>query len=172
MHYARTGGRPRSCATAAEGAKGSKLKFVPDVVEEIVEPGASATDDHRPKFRRMMDAASEKPALFETNIILLFSRFFRDQIQLEFYLRRLAKNGVKLTSITQDLGDDPISGMMGRSWRFSANTSPRRAPSTPCKRFVKTPARVIGTQGRLTATALWRRNNVVSGRRRSSPIHF
>ena len=36
------------------------------------------------------------------------SRFFRDQFQLEFYVRRLAKNGVRLTSITQDLGDDPM----------------------------------------------------------------
>lgn len=83
-----------------------------EVVEEFVEPGASATDDRRPEFQRMMDAASEKPAPFDTIIVHSFSRFFRDQFQLEFYFRRLAKNGVKLTSITQDLGDDPISGMM------------------------------------------------------------
>jgi DNA invertase Pin-like site-specific DNA recombinase len=41
-----------------------------------------------------------------------FSRFFRDQFQLEFYVRRLAKNGVRLLSITQELGDDPMSNMM------------------------------------------------------------
>lgn len=83
-----------------------------EVVAEYVEPGASATDDKRPEFQRMMDAASEKPAPFDCIIVHSFSRFFRDQFQLEFYFRRLAKNGVKLTSITQDLGDDPISGMM------------------------------------------------------------
>lgn len=41
-----------------------------------------------------------------------FSRFFRDQFQLEFYVRRLAKNGVRLVSITQELGDDPMSNMI------------------------------------------------------------
>ncbi|MBN9561779.1 MAG: recombinase family protein [Alphaproteobacteria bacterium] len=85
-----------------------------EVVAEFVEPGASATDDKRPEFQKMMDAASEKPAPFDCIIVHSFSRFFRDQFQLEFYFRRLAKNGVKLTSITQDLGDDPISGMMRR----------------------------------------------------------
>jgi DNA invertase Pin-like site-specific DNA recombinase len=41
-----------------------------------------------------------------------FSRFFRDQFQLEFYVRQLAKNGVRLVSITQELGDDPMSNMI------------------------------------------------------------
>lgn len=83
-----------------------------DVVAEFVEPGASATDDRRPEFQRMMDAAQTKPAPFNVIIVHSFSRFFRDQFQLEFYVRRLAKNGVKLVSITQDLGDDPMSVMM------------------------------------------------------------
>ncbi|MGE3363940.1 MAG: recombinase family protein [Rhizobiaceae bacterium] len=83
-----------------------------EVVAEFVEPGASATDDKRPAFQRMMDEASQRPAPFDTIIVHSFSRFFRDQFQLEFYVRRLAKNGVRLTSITQDLGDDPMSVMM------------------------------------------------------------
>ncbi len=41
-----------------------------------------------------------------------FSRFFRDQFQLEFYVRHLAKAGVRLVSITQELGDDPMSNMI------------------------------------------------------------
>ncbi|MEP7455701.1 recombinase family protein [Phyllobacterium sp. SB3] len=83
-----------------------------EVVGEYVEPGATATDDKRPSFQRMMDDASQKPAPFDTIIVHSFSRFFRDQFQLEFYVRRLAKNGIRLTSITQDLGDDPMSVMM------------------------------------------------------------
>jgi len=35
------------------------------------------------------------------------SRFFRDHFELEFYVRKLAKNGVWLVSMTQELGDDP-----------------------------------------------------------------
>jgi site-specific DNA recombinase len=83
-----------------------------EVVAEFVELGATATDDKRPAFQRMMDEASQRPAPFHTIIVHSFSRFFRDQFQLEFYVRRLAKNGVKLTSITQELGDDPMSVMM------------------------------------------------------------
>ena len=79
---------------------------------EFVEAGASATDDRRPEFQKMMDAAAAKPPTFDTIIVHSFSRFFRDQFQLEFYVRRLAKNGVRLVSITQDLGEDPMSVMM------------------------------------------------------------
>jgi len=81
-------------------------------VGEYVEPGASATDDWRPEFQKIMDAAATRPPTFDTIIVHSSSRFFRDQFQLEFYVRRLAKNGVRLVSITQDLGEDPMSVMM------------------------------------------------------------
>ena len=45
-------------------------------------------------------------------VVHSFSRFFRDHFELEFYVRRLAKNGVKLISMTQALGDDPMHVMM------------------------------------------------------------
>ena len=60
----------------------------------------------------MIDAATTKPPAFDTIVVHSFSRFFRDQFQLEFYVRRLAKNGVRLVSITQELGDDPMSNMI------------------------------------------------------------
>lgn len=43
-----------------------------------------------------------------------WSRFFRDAFGQEFYLRKPAKHGVKLVSITQPLGDDddPVQAMM------------------------------------------------------------
>ena len=41
-----------------------------------------------------------------------YSRFFRDAFGLEFYVRKLAKHGVKLVSMTQELGDDPAQVMM------------------------------------------------------------
>jgi len=82
------------------------------LVETYVEPGASATNDRRPEFQRMIDAATAKPPMFDVILVHSFSRFFRDQFQLEFYVRRLAKNGVRLVSITQELGDDPMSNMI------------------------------------------------------------
>jgi site-specific DNA recombinase len=50
----------------------------------------------------MIDAATAKPPMFDAIVVHSFSRFFRDQFQLEFYVRRLAKNGVRLISITQE----------------------------------------------------------------------
>jgi site-specific DNA recombinase len=61
-----------------------------------VEPGISATDDRRPEFQRMIDAATNKPPAFDVILVHSFSRFFRDEFQLEFYVRRLAKNSVRL----------------------------------------------------------------------------
>jgi len=60
----------------------------------------------------MIEAALTKPPAFDMIVVHSFSRFFRDQFQFEFYVRKLAKNGVRLVSITQELGDDPMSMMM------------------------------------------------------------
>ena len=82
------------------------------IVEDYVEPGSSATDDRRPAFQQMIDAALVKPPAFSTILVHSFSRFFRDQFQFERYARMLAKNGVQVISITQDMGDNPMGTMM------------------------------------------------------------
>ena len=82
------------------------------LVETYVEPGASATNDRRPEFQRMIEAGTSKPAPFDVVVVHSFSRFFRDAFDMEFYVRKLAKNGVKLLSITQEIGDDPVHQMM------------------------------------------------------------
>lgn len=82
------------------------------LVETFVEAGATATNDRRPEFQRMIEAGTEKPAPFDVVVVHSFSRFFRDHFELEFYVRKLAKNGVKLVSITQEMGDDPMHVMM------------------------------------------------------------
>jgi site-specific DNA recombinase len=78
------------------------------LVETYVEPGASATNDPRPEFQRMIETGTSKPAPFDVVIVHSFSRFFRDHFELEFYVTKLAKNGVRLVSITQEMGDDPM----------------------------------------------------------------
>ena len=83
-----------------------------ELVETYVEPGASATNDRRPEFQRMIEAGSARPAPFDIVLVHSFSRFFRDHFELEFYVRKLAKNGIKLVSITQEIGDDPMHVMM------------------------------------------------------------
>lgn len=82
------------------------------LVETYVDAGLSATNDQRPEFQRMIEAGTSKPALFDVVIVHSFSRFFRDHFEFEFYVRKLAKNGVRLISITQEMGDDPMHVMM------------------------------------------------------------
>ena len=84
------------------------------VVQEYVEPGASATDDKRPVFQQMIGDAMTKPPAFEAIIIHSLSRFFRDGIEFGVYERKLAKNGVKVISITQLTSDDASGEMMRR----------------------------------------------------------
>lgn len=84
------------------------------VVSEYVEPGASATDDKRPEFQRMIADALEKPTPFDAIIIHSLSRFFRDGIEFGLYERKLGKNKVKVISITQPTSDDAGGEMMRR----------------------------------------------------------
>ena len=85
-----------------------------NIVAEYVEPGASATDDKRAIFQQMVERACDGEHAFDVIVVHSYSRFFRDSFGQEFYLRKLAKHGVKLVSITQPLGDDqdPAQTMM------------------------------------------------------------
>lgn len=82
------------------------------LVGEFVEPGASATDDSRPEFQRMIERCLDDDHPFDVIVVHSYSRFFRDSFSLEMYVRKLAKAGVRLVSITQELGDDPAQVMM------------------------------------------------------------
>lgn len=83
-----------------------------EVAIEFVEPGASGMDDRRPELQRLLDMATAGDAPFEFVVVHSFSRFARDHFALEYHVRRLRKAGVRLVSITQDLGDDPMSVMV------------------------------------------------------------
>jgi site-specific DNA recombinase len=83
-----------------------------DVAIEFVEPGMSGTDDRRPELQRLLEMATAGGAPFEVVLVHSFSRFARDHFALEMHVRRLRKAGVRLVSITQDLGEDPMSMMV------------------------------------------------------------
>ncbi len=82
------------------------------LLAEYVEPGASAMDDSRAQFQRMIERATDDDHPFDVIVVHSYSRFFRDAFGLEMYIRRLAKAGVRLVSTTQELGDDPAQVMM------------------------------------------------------------
>ena len=82
------------------------------VIAEHVEPGASALADNRPAFQAMIARAEGGDRPYDVIVVHSLSRFFRDALGMEIYVRRLAKVGVRLVSITQELGDDPAAEMM------------------------------------------------------------
>jgi len=85
-----------------------------EVTAEFVEAGASAADDRRPVFQQMIERACDGEHAFELIVVHSYSRFFREAFEQEFYLRRLAKHGVRVVSITQPVGDEsePVQAMM------------------------------------------------------------
>jgi site-specific DNA recombinase len=84
------------------------------VVSEFMEGGASAGDDRRPVFQQMIERACDGEQAFDLILVHSYSRFFREAFEQEFYLRKLAKHGVRVVSITQPVGDErePVHAMM------------------------------------------------------------
>ena len=82
------------------------------VVDEFVEPGASATDDRRPVFQRMLEEARSPTRRFDVICIHSFSRFYRNGAEMELTIRNLRKHGVEVVSTTQPTGTDPSQELM------------------------------------------------------------
>jgi site-specific DNA recombinase len=84
------------------------------VASEFIEGGASAGDDRRPVFQQMIERACDGEHAFDLVLVHSYSRFFREAFEQEFYLRKLAKHGVRVVSITQPVGDEnePVHAMM------------------------------------------------------------
>src|SRR5260370_7477154 len=84
------------------------------VAAEFIERGASAGDDRRPIFQQMIERACDGEQAFDLILVHSYSRFFREAFEQEFYLRKLAKHGVRVVSITQPVGDEsePVQAMM------------------------------------------------------------
>ena len=82
------------------------------VVEEFIEPGASATDDRRPVFQRMLEAAASPDRRFDVICVHAFSRFYRNGAEMEMTIRRLRKQAIDVVSVTQPTGDDPSQELM------------------------------------------------------------
>lgn len=82
------------------------------VAEEYTEPGASATDDKRPVFQKLIREATLNPSPFEAVIVHSQSRFFRNSIDFGLYERKLNQSDVKLISITQPTSEDSSGDMI------------------------------------------------------------
>ena len=82
-----------------------------EVVQVFSEPGASALDEDRPIFQEMIHTAKRTDKPFDLVVVHSLSRFSRDSLHSELYIRELRKAGVELVSITQEVGQDPTGEM-------------------------------------------------------------
>jgi site-specific DNA recombinase len=78
------------------------------VAEVFVDPGASARDDDRPQFQEMIFKATRGDKPFDVILVHSLSRFSRDSLHAGLYTRDLERAGVRLVSITQDLGESDL----------------------------------------------------------------
>lgn len=83
-----------------------------EVIAEFVDAGLSGTTDNRPELQRLLDLATGGGSPFDVVVVHSLSRFMRDAFLQEMHVRRLAKAGVRLVSMTQDVGDDPVGVMV------------------------------------------------------------
>ena len=72
----------------------------------------SGTNEDRRHFQQMIDKSCADDNPVDVVLVHSLSRFFRGAFEVEWYARQLEKAGVRLVSITQDLGDTPEQVMM------------------------------------------------------------
>jgi len=77
------------------------------VVEWYVDGGISGRSARRPEFQRLIADSRSKTRPYNAVYIYNFSRFFRDDFEVEGYRRKLEKNGVELLSATQQITKGP-----------------------------------------------------------------
>jgi site-specific DNA recombinase len=96
----------RRQANAYASAKGWKI------VAEFTEAGASGTNSGRPELQRLLDLATSGLGEFSIILVHSFSRLYRDHIEFGVALRRLERKGVRVVSMTQELGHDVTHDMI------------------------------------------------------------
>lgn len=79
------------------------------VVDQFVEPGASAMDDDRLQFQKMMHRATSDERPYDVILVHSLSRLFRNAEHFMVYRARLKLAKVTIVSITQPFGDDSAS---------------------------------------------------------------
>lgn len=93
------------------------------LVETYVEPGASATNDRRPEFQRMIEAGTAKPASFRTSTTQMSCS--------SICLPKSRKPSMSSTVITRyALLISPVFSSSCRIWLMLCREMPTRLPSS------------------------------------------
>jgi hypothetical protein len=135
------------------------------IVADYVEQGASATDDRRPEFQRMIDAATMKPPMFDVILVHSFSRFFRDQFRLEFYVRRLASTPSSPSTTAASAPRAARSPTEPRRWQTTEQPSSRRSASSPRRLWPSTPVSSASLSSPAPVLRAARSSDIPAGRK-------
>ena len=80
------------------------------VLDEYTDSALSGRTDQRPAFQRLIEDSNKKR--FQTVLVYAHDRFSRNKYDTAVYKRKLAKNGVRVLSVTMPLDDTPESSLM------------------------------------------------------------
>ena len=80
------------------------------VLEEYTDSALSGRTDQRPAFQKMIEDSNKKR--FQTVLVYAHDRFSRNKYDTVVYKRKLAKNNVRVLSVTMPLDDTPESSLM------------------------------------------------------------
>jgi len=83
-----------------------------EIVGTYIDPGASARDDNRPEFQRMVSDVKMGNVKADLLLVHSFSRFFRESYGFAFYARELMQHGVQVVSMTQETGEGAQGELM------------------------------------------------------------
>ncbi len=89
-------GQIRACTEYAE-------KCGYNILTAYIDKAISGTSDNRPEFQRMI--ADSKKKVFDIVLVWKFDRFARNRFDSAIYKQKLRENGVRVISITEDVGD-------------------------------------------------------------------
>lgn len=82
-----------------------------EICATYIEPGASARDDQRPVFKRMIAEVLGASSRVGTVLVYHSSRFMRNVLQAQAYKAQLRKQGVRVASSQHNASDDPQGRM-------------------------------------------------------------
>ncbi len=107
------------------------------LVETYVEPGASATNDRRPEFQRMIEAGTSKPAPFDVVVVHSFIRldgggYRRDHLRAlaqrvevsDAEVRIIGSKSRLLQTLAAKNGANAVP-IQGLNWRRGRDSNPR-----------------------------------------------
>jgi len=99
---------PAQCAAIAEFA----ARRAVTIAREYADVGVSGTDPRRREYRRMLEDVYAPGSDIKTIVVHHTSRFTRDATEARVVKSKLAKIGVNVVSVCQDLHDDPMGKLM------------------------------------------------------------